>query len=347
MTGVLRAPQFLVMAGVLSFAQVPCAAPPEAPAAGSDVLLRLEQELARIARTVSGDVGVAALHLERDMLATYRADVRFPMASVYKIPIAVQLLTRAGRGEIDLDSLVALGPDDLRPGSGVLAHLFVVPGVRLSIRNLLRPSLMVSDNTATDILLRLAGGPERVTARLRQLGIKEMRVDRSTLQLILASDGIEGAVPDDAYTEEAYDRVLLGVQDRERTTAAWRAFTDVRDTATPRAMVELLRLIWTGEAVSGEGRDILLDAMLGSGNERRIGGLLPPGTASPTHKTGTIWGGGLYTVNDVGLIELPGGAGHVALALFIGRARGEVEDLEETIAHLARTVVDGFLLTGP
>jgi len=174
-----------------------------------------------------------------------------------------------------------------------------------------------------------------------------MRVDRSTLQMILASDGIEGIVKDGEYTEEAYKRALRSVRNVTRREAAWRAFTDIRDTATPLAMAELLRLIWEGEAVSGEGREVLLEAMTEAVNERRIAGMLPPGTASPPHKTGTIWGGGLFTVNDVGFVELPGGAGHVALAIFIGRARGEVDDLEETLAHLARTVVDGFLLTGP
>ncbi len=322
------------------------AAEPASATAGA-TLQRLEEEIARIAETVAGDVGVAALHLESGSSAHYRADVRFPMASVYKIPIAVQVLTRAGRGEIALDSLLFIQPHELRPGSGWIADLLVAPGVGLSVENLLRLSIMVSDNTATDLLLRTAGGPGPVTARLRALGIDEMRVDRSTLQIILASDGIEGAVADDAYTEEAYMRALAAAPAETRREAAWRAFTDVRDTTTPRAMVELLRRIWAGEAVPGEGRRILLESMVESTAGRRIGGMLPPGTAGPTHKSGTIWGGGLYTVNDVGFVELPGGAGHVALALFIGRAHGEVGDLETILAHLARTVVDGFLLSRP
>jgi beta-lactamase class A len=126
------------------------AAEPETLAAEAGTLPRLEKEIARIAGTVDGDVGVAALHLESGRRVAYRADVRFPMASVYKIPIAVQVLGRAGRGEIDLDSLVDIGPHDIRPGSGVIAELFALPGVRLSVENLLRCSLMVSDNNAPE-----------------------------------------------------------------------------------------------------------------------------------------------------------------------------------------------------
>ena len=70
----------------------------------------------------------------------------------------------------------------------------------------------------------------------------------------------------------------------------------------------------------------------------RIKGLLPPGT-EVRHKTGTIGG----TTNDVGIITLPGEAGHVALAIFVKGSRRPSADVEPVIAQIARAVYDYFL----
>jgi beta-lactamase class A len=70
----------------------------------------------------------------------------------------------------------------------------------------------------------------------------------------------------------------------------------------------------------------------------RIKGILPPGT-EVRHKTGTIGG----TTNDVGIITLPGEAGHVALAVFVKSSRRPSTDVEPVIAQIARAVYDYFL----
>jgi beta-lactamase class A len=54
----------------------------------------------------------------------------------------------------------------LHPGSGTLTDLFAQPGVALSVRNLMELMLLISDNSATDVLLRIAGGGDAVKARL-------------------------------------------------------------------------------------------------------------------------------------------------------------------------------------
>ena len=136
--------------------------------AGTD---RLQSEIERLAKITDGVVGVSALHIESNRRLTLNGEDRFPMASSYKIPIAVQLLARVDRGEVRLDQMVTIEPHDLHPGSGTLTSLFNQPGVSLSVRNLLELMLLISDNSATDIVMRLAGGPEAVTAKMRELGI--------------------------------------------------------------------------------------------------------------------------------------------------------------------------------
>ncbi|MGH7505168.1 MAG: serine hydrolase, partial [Longimicrobiales bacterium] len=124
---------------------------------GSDPgLARLAGEVERLAALSGGTMGVAAVHLETGREVYLNHADRFPMASSYKVPIAVQLLTRVERGEIRLDSMIAMEPADLHPGSGTLSELFDDPGVVLSLRNYLELMLLISDNSATDVVLRTA-----------------------------------------------------------------------------------------------------------------------------------------------------------------------------------------------
>ena len=115
--------------------------------------------------------------------------------------------------------------------------------------------------------------------------------------------------------------------------------SDPRDTATPRGMVSLLKLIWDGDILSDDSTALLLDIMYrcqtGAG---RIKGLLPPRTRV-AHKTGTIGG----TTNDVGIIDLPDGAGHVAVAVFIKSSNRDGAQRERSIAQISRAIYDYFL----
>jgi beta-lactamase class A len=301
-------------------------------------LERLERELARIAQLTDGRVGVAAVHLETGRAAYLNADEPFPMASTYKVPIAVELLTRVERGEIRLDTLIELRPSDLHPGSGTLTELFDDPGVILSLRNLLELMLLISDNSATDLVLRLAGGPEAVTARMRKLGLDGIRVDRPTIRLIADWMGIEKLPPESEWTPSLFGELARAVPDSARVRAARRFDQDPRDTATPRAMTSLLTKIARGEALKDSTTALLLDIMrrstTGAG---RIKGMLHPDVIV-SHKTGTIGA----TTNDVGIITLPDGAGQVALSVFIKGSTLSVEQRERVIAHIARAVYDYF-----
>jgi beta-lactamase class A len=220
-----------------------------------------------------------------------------------------------------------------------LTDLIREPGLALSLRNLLEIMLLVSDNTATDLCLRHAGGGEGVTARMRMLGIEGLRVDRSTLELISDWKGLS-LVPGNEERDPAKYGELLDSVSREKADAAERAFEDdPRDTATPRAMAALLEKIWKREALSPESTDLLLDIMKRCRTgEGRLKGILPGGT-EVAHKTGTIG----RTLNDVGIITLPNGAGHVIVAAFVKASSRPESERERAIAEAARAAHDYFL----
>ncbi len=315
------------------------AASAAAPQVRDPGLGRLEQEIARLAPLAGGTVGVAAVHLESGREVYFNRVEPFPMASTYKVPIAVQLLTRVDQGEVRLDSLIALTPADLHPGSGTLTELFDDPGVILSLRNLLELMLLISDNSATDIVLRTAGGPAAVTARMRALGFDGIRVDRPTAQLIADWVGIMVIPLVQPNTPRQFSDLFEQVPDSERAAAARRFNDDPRDTATPETMARLLTRIWRKEILRPATSDLLLDIMLRSTTgAERIKGLLPPDTPV-SHKTGTIGG----TTNDVGIVTLPGDAGHVVTVVFVKASDKEIPERERAIAHIARTIHDYFL----
>ena len=301
-------------------------------------LHRLEKEIRRLAEIAGGKVGVAAVHLETGREIGLNQSEPFPMASSYKVPIAVQLLARVDRGEIRLDSMIALTPGDLHPGSGTLTELFDDPGVILSLRNLTELMLLISDNSATDVVLRTAGGPDAVTARMRDLGLSDIRVDRPTVRLIGDWLGIRN-LPGDDVPPSRFRELVRAVPEAEQRAAAAAFNVDPRDTSTPEAMARLLERIWRKEILSSGSSELLLDIMRRSTTgAERIKGILPPGT-EVAHKTGTIGG----TTNDVGIIELPDGAGHVVTVVFVKESERDIPVRERAIAQISRAVYDYFL----
>lgn len=305
-------------------------------------LARLRAEVERLSAPARGRVGVGIIHLESGRELFVNADEPFPMASTFKVPVAVQLLTQVDARTVRLDSMVTLAPGDLHPGSGTLSNLFDDPGVSLSLRNLLELMLLISDNSATDLVLRAAGGGRAVNARLAALGVSGISVDRPTIQLIADAIGVKDLGPEQSWTLAGFNaRARLVSPDAQRAAAA-AFYQDRRDTATPLGMARLLQRIWRREALSAESSNLLLDIMLRcETGALRLKGLLPPGT-DVMHKTGSL---GIGVANDVGIIRLPDGAGHVVVAAFVKESQADVATQERVIAQVARAAYDYFLFT--
>jgi beta-lactamase class A len=310
--------------------------------AGADSqLVRVEREIERVSQIAGGVVGASAVHLESGRTVSFHGDERFPMASTFKIPIAVTLLHRVDVGEVKLDQMVEIHTSDLHPGSGTLTDLFRAPGTALSVRNLMELMLVISDNSAADILLRLAGGPEAVTARMRDLGISGVTVNRSTARLIADWSGVNSLPPENQWSPAMWRQVFDAVPSDEAKKAAEASDKDPRDTSTPGAMTSLLARVWLKdkEVLKPESADLLLDIMRRcETGQARLKGILPEGT-EVAHKTGSIG----RTTNDVGIVTLPDNTGHVAIAVFVKASDNPVPARERAIAEIARTVHDFFL----
>lgn len=154
------------------------------------LLIAAEPSIAAIAEPAGGTVGFAAVDLATGRMLGLNQNERFPMQSVFKLPIAIELLHQVDAEKIALDQEIELVADDAREGaSGTLA----VPS-RTTVRKLLEAMLVHSDNVACDRLLALVGGPQVVEARMRSHGSEGITIRFSEREMT-AGQGDNTATP--------------------------------------------------------------------------------------------------------------------------------------------------------
>lgn len=277
---------------------------PAADGAGSPADLRAQ--MADIARAARGPVGAAVVVVEGGRIVALHGEQRFPMQSVYKLPIGMAVLHRVDQGALRLGQRVRIGPGDLVPPARYSPIRDKYPnGTEMTVSELLGAMMGASDGTASDVLLRLAGGPARATRYMRGLGIQNIVV---------------------ATTERA---MAQGEQ------------VQYRNWATPDAIAGLLRALQRGQALSLSSRHLLLGLMAGSKTgPHQIKGLLPIGTIV-AHKTGAsgTTSGLTRATNDVGLVTLPDGR-HLAVVVFVSDTRVDEATRDAVIARIARAAWD-------
>jgi beta-lactamase class A len=142
---------------------------------GARLWQRLERDLARRVDGFEGTAGVCVKDLQRGQTIAIGADGIFPTASTIKIHILTQLLRRAERREIDLMRKVRIDPAVCVPGSGVLTYM--EGELDLTILDVAILMIIVSDNTATNVCIDLAG-MDATNALLRELGITKTTLRR-------------------------------------------------------------------------------------------------------------------------------------------------------------------------
>ena len=268
--------------------------------------VELQNQIEQIASAAKGRVGVAAVVLETGDSVSLNYNERFPMQSVYKLPIAMAVLQQVEAGKIKLEQNVRVEKSDfVRKGMRSPIRDKYPNGTEASVSELLRLSVSESDGTASDVLLELVG-VEAVGKYLSELGVNEIVV---------------------ADTEKA-----LG-KDQSLQYRNW---------ASPNGAVALLRALGEGRGgFSEENRALLLKFMTESPTgPKRLKGLLPEKTsvAQKTGTSGTIKGVTAAT-NDIGIITLPNKR-QLAVAVFVSDSPADEATRERVIAEIAKAIYD-------
>jgi beta-lactamase class A len=150
--------------------------------------MNLINEIERIAAECGGTVAVAATHLPTGRRLEREAARSFPSASVIKVPILAALYAEAEAGRLAWGETVSLTEAAKVPGSGVLRELHA--GIELTLEDLARLMIVVSDNTATNLLIDRIG-TEVVNDLLSSLGYDQTRLGRRMYDFAARDRGFE------------------------------------------------------------------------------------------------------------------------------------------------------------
>jgi beta-lactamase class A len=262
----------------------------------------LTERLQKLCDRAGGQVGVAVIHVETGRSAAIQGTTPLPLYSVFKLPLAVSVLKGVEENRLRLDQRVRITPAEVVPGWQGNSDLWRKP-VERTLAELLELSIVRSDNTSSDMLLGLVGGPAVVTERMRSLGFQNI--------------------------------------DIHSTVREFAARRENPNTGTASDLATLLARLQQGEVLQQPQRALLLGLMArATTGEKRLRGDLPRGTPV-ADKTGTGEAGA--ATNDVGIITLPQGSGHLAMAVLVSGSKLPVEAQEKLIAELARAAYDAHV----
>jgi len=281
----------------------PAAAPVAAP------LQRLEASLLRITRSANATWGIYVKCLETGEEIAIDADRPMDTMSTIKIPLMAEAFEQIKAGRFRLADKYTLTKEDVLPGTGILQRLD--PGAVITVKDLITLMIIVSDNTATDVLYRMVGGPEAVTRRMEGLGLKSTRANATARAWF---DALRAEPNRDEFHRQAKHPYGL---------------------STPREMGLLLERMERGSLVDEESSKLMLQILRGQLYRTRIPRFLA-GWIVP-HKTGDFLP---YIADDVGVLE--SSERKVVLSVFTANHFGSGEALEEAIGRVAEQVAAYF-----
>jgi beta-lactamase class A len=135
----------------------------------------LASRVAAIDQAFSGTLGIAAVNLTTGERFDYQGGFSFYPASTIKLPLLYEIFKGASLGRWDLSDKLTLTAANMVDGSGVLSDL--TAGIELSIRDVATLMIVVSDNTATNMLVDLCG-TTALNESMRELEVLGVRMNR-------------------------------------------------------------------------------------------------------------------------------------------------------------------------
>lgn len=273
----------------------------------NDTYADLQRELQEYVSDKDAGIGIGVIVDGRDTVEV-NGHQRFPMMSVYKFPISLALadVCRAGGTAFD-DSCTVVAAELHRDTYSPMTDRYAdIDTVSISLRELLAYTLQMSDNNASDILLKRAGGAGRVDSYVRSLGVDDIDI---------------------RWSEDEMHVDTVRCRDNSCTPLAMAALLSRFDAADNDTLTaEIKRLMET----CATGTDRLLPPL------SEAGALLG-------HKTGT--GdinpvGRPQAINDVGYVHTPDGRHVYSIAVFISDSSYDIQSTSAMIAEISRIVYE-------
>ena len=267
----------------------------------------LEQRLKIICDRAQGTVGLSVVHIESGKTIAINDKSQLPLYSVFKLPLAIAVLKDIEENRLRLDQKIHVTPAEIVQGTPENTALWQKP-VDVTIEQLIEFSIARSDNTSTEKLLQVVGGPLKVTERMRSLGLQNIDIHSTVAE----------------YVKTRQNPNVGSAED----------------------LVKLLVQLHEGKILQPSHQKLLIGFMERANTGlHRLRGDLPKGTVV-ADKTGSGEKDAVTKVakatNDVGIITLSSGRGHLAMAVLVSGSKLPDADQEKVIADLARAAFDAY-----
>lgn len=277
-------------------------------------------------KQVEGSMGVAVELLDRGDHFTHQAEEWFPMASVFKIPILIELFRQRDAGTIDLQRIVKIPASRLSPGGGLLRHLS--PELPLTVHDLATLMIILSDNTSTDVLMEMVGA-DRVQQTLREYGFSKIFVRMNCKELIYGAAGLGNSPLTPENNAIASEKLRNYQLDLQSPVYQWNEQNNV---VTPQEMNNILKALHQEKILTPQScREVLAILEKQMLNARLP--LLLPRQATLAHKTGSL----PQIRADAGLLSTPYGK---AVISTFGKELAHEEQAVLCMARIGRIVYD-------
>ena len=261
------------------------------------------RELAALEARTGGRLGLHMLDTGTGFEAGWRSQERFAMCSTFKTLLVAHVLHEAQNGGLDLGRKYVYQQSEVVSWSPV-SEKYAGADAGMTLQQLCEAAVVVSDNTAANLLLNASGGPAGLTSWMRELGDSLTRLDRNEPDLNTAIAG------------------------------------DERDTTTPAAMSRTMQKLLLGNVLTDAGRAVLQQWLLASrtGDKRLRAGM--PKDWKIGGKTGS---GDNGTANDTLLIWPKPDAAPLLVTAFFTRNTLEPAQRDEVLAKAGQIVSDWYL----
>ncbi|MUK69667.1 class A beta-lactamase [Aliivibrio fischeri] len=183
----------------------------------------LTQNIEAIELSSGGYIGVSVLNTETNKMWEYKGDQRFPMMSTFKTLACAKMLYDSSVGGIDKYKTTTITKEQIMPWSPITEPLV---DHMITTKKACEATMLMSDNTAANIVLNEIGGPSSLTQFLRAIGDDKTRLDRIEPELNEAKNG------------------------------------DKRDTTTPVAMSKTLNVLLFGNTLNPQDKQTLKSWMM-------------------------------------------------------------------------------------
>ncbi len=289
-----------------------------------------------VAESISADweaIGVRGSFLARNIETGeqlgFDVDASFPIASVVKVPLALTVLDRVARGE--LESAKPLTVDPARSSVGPTGLAVFQHPATVAVGDLLYLMLAISDNASADALLQLVS-PADVDGALRTWGCSGIRVRHELDRMYECAAGVSG--------NDFGLALELAIRDEQSGRHSIETLDPAHaNLGTSAALVDLLERVWLDKIAHGEATAELRRLMgLQVFTQRMCSDLLAD-TIRISSKTATF----LHLRHEIGVVEAESGDRVAVAALTRSNRRARLApDIDLGIGTAARSAFEAL-----